>query len=233
MIVYILGEAHSGKGEAARHLVAEHGFTEICFADPMKRVLVDWYGFTEDQLWGESGLRNVPDSRFPRTRKRMVDRFRSDEQETYIDCLTPREALQTLGEAMRGCFEQTWNNQLFRDIQKMSVPAYANTCIYPGYVRTIGVAGLISCKGVRKFLVSDVRHRSEHDELRAAGAVGLRIVSPTQGKGLTGKLAEHRSETEQREIPDSELREVVHNDGTIAELHACLDAFMEKHTTGP
>lgn len=32
MIIYILGEAHTGKSEAAKHLVKQ-GFTEIALAD--------------------------------------------------------------------------------------------------------------------------------------------------------------------------------------------------------
>lgn len=235
MIVYILGEAYAGKSESAKHIV-KSGFIEISLADPIKRALMDWYGFTEDQLWGESKIRNTPDDRLCR-----LDPEPASVQLSPESFLCPREGLQTLGEAMRSCYSMTWVRILFRDIAKLG-EGFTEGSVH-WYDRTKGVQSaelnpqlfnsLRGCKQEKNFLVPDVRYRNEHEALRKAGARGFRIVSPLQGEGLTGKLAEHRSEVEQRDIPDSELDAIIVNDGTLEELRAKIDYFLKKDPTNP
>jgi hypothetical protein len=230
-ILYILGEAHSGKSEAAKHLL-KAGFTEIALADPMKRALMNWYGFTEDQLWGPSELRNAPDDRLPKD-----EEFKDSSYPENF--LSPREALQTLGEAMRQAYSRTWVRILFRDIAKLEQEfGLGSVCWYDrtkgvqyGELNRLVFEALKLRVRPKRFLVPDVRYRNEHLGLRKVGAKGFRLVSPTQGEGLEGKLAEHRSETEQRTIPDSELDAVIVNDGTLEELYAKIDAFLEEHAT--
>jgi hypothetical protein len=239
MIVYILGEAHSGKSEASKHLRKKFKLIEIALADPMKRFLAELYGFTEEQLWGPSEMRNMPDPRFPR----VVDSF--DEGDAFeadrfgiqdpgkVECLSAREALQTMGEAMRSCWSDTWVRKLFETMKELERGAV-------GYLPPIGLFGdghpAMGLKPEHPlgpffdFLVPDVRYRNEHLALREAGAVGIRLTSPSQGKGLTGKLAHHRSETEQRSIPDSELDAVICNDGTLDDLYARLDAVLKERS---
>jgi hypothetical protein len=235
-ILYILGEAHSGKSEAAKHL-RKAGFTEIALADPMKRALMDWYGFTEEQLWGPSELRNAPDERLCRGEDSISGHELSElDPEDY---LSPREGLQTLGEAMRRAYSKTWLRILFRDIAKLETEfGLGSVCWYDrtkgvqyGELNRLVFDALKLRVRPKQFLVPDVRHRNEHLALRKVGAKGFRLVSLTQGAGLTGKLAEHRSEVEQRTIPDSELDAVIVNDGTLEELYAKIDAFLEEHVS--
>ena len=233
MLIYILGEAHSGKSEASRYLRRKYKLIEISLSDPMKRFLKELYGFTDDQLWGESSNRNGPDPRFPRMFE--LDMHGAPGNSKSLECLSPREALQTLGEAMRSCYSDTWVRKLFETFKELERGA-------TGYLPAIGlfgehrpVAGMEPhpLGPFEDFLVPDVRYRNEHLALREAGGLGFRIVSPTQGQGLTGKLAEHRSETEQRTIPDSELDAVIVNNGTLEELYAKLDGFLKEDPTCP
>lgn len=235
-IVYILGEAHSGKSEAAKHL-RKAGFIEISLSDPMKRALMDWYGFTEEQLWGPSELRNAPDERLCRGEDELNGHELSELHPD--DYLSPREGLQVLGEAMRHAYSKTWVRILFRDIAKLEQEfGLGSVCWYDrtkgvqyGELNRLVYEALKLRVRPKRFLVPDVRHRNEHLGLRKVGAKGFRLVSPTQGTGLTGKRAEHRSEVEQRTIPDSELDAVIVNDGTLEALYAKIDAFLEEHAT--
>lgn len=54
----LLGPAGSGKDLLADFLDEHNGFRKISFADPIKRFAKKTFGFTEDQLWGPSKLRN-------------------------------------------------------------------------------------------------------------------------------------------------------------------------------
>ena len=227
MIIYILGEAHSGKSTASKYLIERLSMVEISLADPMKRALMDWYGFTEEQLWGPSELRNQPDVRLCRGENSVNGHELSEiDPEDY---LSPREGLQTLGEAMRQAYPKTWVRILFRDIKKLDQPLYEAGGWWPKYHRVLGVGGSTLRNSKPNFLVPDVRHRNEHLALKKAGAKGFRIVSPTQGSGLEGDLATHRSEVEQRTIPDAELDAVIQNDGTLEELYAKLEDFVSTH----
>jgi hypothetical protein len=74
-IVAFSGPAGSGKTTAAKHLVTDHGYRRIRFADPIKDMLRD-FGLTFDQIDGPL-------------------------KETPCDTLcgkTPRRAMQTLGD---------------------------------------------------------------------------------------------------------------------------------------
>ncbi len=53
MIIGITGKARSGKDTVAAILVAQHGFTRIAFADPLKRAAQAIFGLTEAQTWDD------------------------------------------------------------------------------------------------------------------------------------------------------------------------------------
>lgn len=77
MIIGMCGRAGAGKDEVADVLVKECGFMRVSVADPLKRFCREVFGWTDEQLWGASHLRNQPDARW--------------------GGLTPRHALQMLG----------------------------------------------------------------------------------------------------------------------------------------
>lgn len=66
MIIGLCGVAGAGKDLGAERFIKEHGFVRVAFADPLKRYVQDMYDFTDDQLWGPSEMRNMPDKRYPR-----------------------------------------------------------------------------------------------------------------------------------------------------------------------
>lgn len=66
MIIGFCGLAGSGKDTAAKFVITDHRFVPIAFADEMKRVCKRVYDFSDEQLWGPSEFRNLPDKRYPR-----------------------------------------------------------------------------------------------------------------------------------------------------------------------
>lgn len=64
-LVILQGPAKSGKDTVANFLVEDGGFVAIAQADPMKRLAQSVFGFTTEQLWGESReLKEAGDKRF-------------------------------------------------------------------------------------------------------------------------------------------------------------------------
>lgn len=97
MIIGLAGFQGVGKSTLASYCVSAYGLKELSFADPLKRIVQDLYGFTDQQMYGPSQYRNAEDWRYPRP------------DGTH---LTPRMALERFGtEAGRYCFRDTWCNK--------------------------------------------------------------------------------------------------------------------------
>lgn len=101
MIVGLSGYAGAGKSTVAGMLVKSHCFEEMALAAPMKRFCQEVLGFSREQLYGPSALRNAIDPRYGKA---------------------PREALQKLGtEWGRTFHEDIWVNCTLRAaIDRMS-----------------------------------------------------------------------------------------------------------------
>lgn len=91
----------SGKDTVADHLVKNHGFMKMAFAEPLKAAAQTIFGFTHDQLYGDA--------------KGEVDPFWG---------FTPRWALQALGtEGVRKTIrEDVWEKSLERKL--LSIPSF-------------------------------------------------------------------------------------------------------------
>lgn len=63
----VSGYAGTGKDEFCKRLVSKHSAVHTGLVDPAKRHLADVYGFSRDQLFGPSSMRNAGDPRYPKT----------------------------------------------------------------------------------------------------------------------------------------------------------------------
>lgn len=107
-IIGLTGYARSGKDTTARMIAAwlrTRGMasTTVAFAEPIKRICQDVFGFSDAQVHGSE--KEQPDERYPRRPLFSPD----GTIQITRDYLTPREAMQKLGtEWGRGCFPDTW-----------------------------------------------------------------------------------------------------------------------------
>jgi len=79
-IIAIAGRAGSGKTTCAKWLVERHGAVEFSFAEPLKRLAQDVFGFSDAQVFGTQAEKEAVDPRWG---------------------ISPREALIRLGHAAR------------------------------------------------------------------------------------------------------------------------------------
>lgn len=95
-LIGLFGELSSGKDTAAEVLISDLDYVKIGLADPMKRACRDFFGWSDEQLFGPSDLRNIVDHRYG---------------------FSPREALQKLGtEYGRALHVDMWVDRLLRQV---------------------------------------------------------------------------------------------------------------------
>jgi hypothetical protein len=211
-VLGISGFAGCGKDTLADHLVAEHGFTKLSLADPMKRLCQRIFGFTDEQLWGASQLREGADPRWPFsgtcphchrlcTWKEPTYRwFCASCKKTFQRYLTPRLALQTLG--------TEWGRTLSEDI----------------WVR-LAMTEISESEKVL-WVIPDVRFLNEMEIIRSQP--NGRLIRLTRGE----QRFDHPSETEMTTAPDDGFDYLVNNQGTKASLYAAGSHIVEGWLNG-
>ena len=131
MIVGICGLSESGKSAAGDILVKAHDYVDVAFGDALKRILMDVFDFSEEQLWGST--KNATDGRYPREHTLDNDgvclccgleiaEISHNSEPCY---LTPRYAMKTLGtEWGRECYSNVWVEHTMREVQKLLNDGY-------------------------------------------------------------------------------------------------------------
>lgn len=144
-MIFGLGyKAKSGKDTLAAYLARDLGFEHDAFGNSLKHAVKAVFQLTDDQLWGDQ--------------KEVIDPFWGK---------TPREIMQTMGDALRAHFG--------KDI----------------YTRAL--ERKISLKPNANWVISDVRYPdTEAAALKRLGAKMIRLDRP--GSGASGGLTNHSSE---------------------------------------
>jgi hypothetical protein len=128
------------------------------------------------------------------------------------DFITPREVLQAFGTVGRNCYKDIWVEYAIRTYNKLQLQNYSYD-IKKGIIKD-------NCENcyprTTNVVISDCRFQNEFAALKSAGAFMIRLIRP--GSGLSGKTANHESETEQASIPDDSFDAILYNSGTLEEL---------------
>jgi hypothetical protein len=224
------GSAGAGKDEAAKQLVVKHGFVPMSFADPLKRILQDVFDFTDDQLWGPSENRNKGDSRYPRTYhgSRLVDTL--PDGSTVQACLTPRLALQTLGDGWgrNECYENIWAEYATRAANKIASGKYGydqKRGLYeygaPFLPKRIG-------EPPTNVVITDLRYQNEAEAVRQAGGKLVRIKRKVKKLKVAPT---HKSENDLLGLHDDDFDWVLNNKSTLEDLWGQVDSMMNELTS--
>lgn len=212
MILGVMGQARAGKDTLADYLVAKYGFVRIALADPIKRIVMDLYQMSEEQLWGDD--KEKPDLRYALPNGGGF--------------LTPRVACQIIGtEVVRSLYPDTWV-----DVFKRSADAVlAGTHFYTR------AGGLQPNRRILRYFTkkpqgvvcSDVRFKNEVKGLHAAGGLVVRLRR--DGKDGNVGIKGHASEEEQKSISDNELDGVLQVPEGIPNFHQAISRLMERLPT--
>jgi hypothetical protein len=208
-IIGISGRAGAGKDACADFIHKDFNFVRIALADEVKRIAGKLFNFSDDQLWGPSELRSLPNTKYPLPPKYQ-------DGTSVIKYLTPRRACQKLGtEFGRECYENIWIDKVLETANRLrEARKNLETLDYLFH------CGLFDCGGTvpdyNGVVISDCRFLNELEEIKNAGGFLVRIVRP--GSFIDEEYNKHQSESEMREISDSLFDLIITNDGSLDEL---------------
>lgn len=222
--------AGAGKDEVAKRLMEKHNFTPIAWADPLKRFCQEMFRFSNEQLWGGSEARVLPDERYPKPKDRPLDGS-ADVTVHDLAYLTPRYALQTLGTGWgRNCYEKVWvdygvrmakfllanSDHRYLPQRGLFVPDGDDYQEHPELQATTGV------------VFSDLRYFNEYCGVRDQGGKVMRVKryvnTPFDMKGMDHM---HSSERELLLWPDEKFDYVIDNCGTLHMLQLMVDTMLD------
>jgi hypothetical protein len=86
-VIAVCGPRRSGKDAVSDFLVAEHGFTKIRFADPLKDMVRAAFGFTGEQVEGPS--KDAVDARYGVSPRRVMQFLGTEVMQLGIEGLLP------------------------------------------------------------------------------------------------------------------------------------------------
>lgn len=257
-VLGLLGPAGSGKDEVADWLCKNKGFVKVSFADPIKRFTSRCFGIDWDRLWGPSEKRNeifdVDDQWWRSAAEKMKDAASEITQEVldvgvkvegflrmydwlknlkiaYPEKISARFVLQTLGtEWGRSVDEMMWARYAHKVAQKIKGDGKTSGMrydpkigLYPDECNAVGV------------VIPDHRFKNEVDLTRHLGGYALRLRRlELEKKNETVGISGHRSEAEQKTLPDEAFNLVLEFPEGLEKVHAMLEyAFKEKLWTRP
>jgi len=250
MLIGILGEAGSGKDEAARYLVQKLGFYSVAIADPIK-IYCGWmFGWDAERLYGPSDERNKGDDTYPFVRCpscgfTLYSMGPMDPKANSVECglcgsvrapqdweadLSPRFALQSLGDWARN-----FNQDAYVNFALLRARAVAEAADYDPLWEDLARLGEIEHRWqddpgepVDRVVISDVRLTNEVMGIQRARGKVYRIRRSVRKDSTTTGIPKHNSEVQQRAILDEQLDGVIENDSTLDDLHTTLRGLVIK-----
>lgn len=87
-VVAVCGARRSGKDTVCDHLCKQHGFTKASFATPIKAMVREAFGFTDDQL--ENKAKDAIDVRYGTTPRRVLQFLGTEVMQYQLQQLLPQ-----------------------------------------------------------------------------------------------------------------------------------------------
>jgi hypothetical protein len=234
-ILLLCGDSGCGKDSAADLLVRDHNAVKIAQADPIKRIAKSLFGFSNEQLWGPSELRNAVDKRlesgfiFKDISDAKLDNLPFSDR--LRDCInswyatenykpTPRFFLQAIGALGREHDLDIW-----ADDAKMVADSVLSG--YYDYSPEDGLTARQSYKSVSYAVISDGRYANEILKIRKSNGMAIKLVrNENSSSTATSGIANHSSEIDLGAIPRHFYTHILYNNSSLNELGQLLNDLL-------
>lgn len=244
----LLGPAGSGKDLVADWFVTK-GFVKVAFADPMKRFVSKTFGIDWDRLWGPSEKRNemfdISESwwyeaigHFGMAAQEIVNNILTSDtrisgyiklhdwltalRKTYPKEISTRIILQTLGtEWGRTVDELMWARYAYFIADNLKAGNFS-------YSQPAGVTTSLVGSVPNGVVIPDHRFKNEVAATHEATGYVVRLRRLAMEENISDiGVAGHRSEAEQKNLPDSLFDLVLEFQEGVDKVHKILETTYE------
>ncbi len=165
-IVGASGKKRHGKDSVGQILAANHNFQTIAFADPIKKAVMEWYGFTYEQVYGDD--KEVVDTRWGITPRHAMQQIGTEVGRLIHGDTWVRKCLMTIEAAYRGEPVELIDHEAKR----------FSTFTWPA-------------ETAHSWVICDCRFTNEAEAIKAAGGWVIKVTRPSLGASRD----QHASET--------------------------------------
>lgn len=215
VLLAMAGQMGSGKDTSADHLVRNHGFTKLAFADNLKRLCMVAFDLTEAQCYGEKEKFEM----FPQPiylQESHVDSilawvvhkngFDVSKEQVVKMCglvgtqfLTPRHILQFVGtEVLRQCILEDYHTEV--------------------------LIKFIRAQGLQRVVISDCRFPNEKVKVKEWGGKTVIVTGRNTTQNADASQKSHASETSLGDVSGYDYH--IENTGTLEELYSKVDQVV-------
>lgn len=226
-VVGLCGKMGSGKDTAAQ-ILKLYGFKHLAFAWHIKKFAQEVFRLSDESLWGASNLRNEPQTvyldswgasyNFFQARKNFLTKLGLNDFDYAIT-----ESLQLVCDPFirpNGVLvEDKYLTLIPRDILR-AVGDWGRGIDQNLWVK----ATLKEADHFDKVVISDVRYQNEAEAINNFNhKSGVIKITRTNENALNN----HSSELEQDSIPKEMFYYTINNNGSMSDLHSCLEQLVE------
>ena len=198
VIIGLIGDARVGKDTLATHLIRDHGFKRLAFADPIKQVAKALFQMTDEQC--NCGAKDLVDSRWNITPRQFFQQFGTDIMQRDIYKYLPMLSVPPL---------HFWSQRLVKELEADVVAGISKFVITD-----------IRFLHEYEDLVELKTRLEANASLSSVSFKTIKIVRNSQTTGT------HLSQTELQQLPDADI--LLYNNGTLEEYEArCVSAISE------
>ncbi len=204
-LIGVVGKKRSGKDTIADYLIKNNGYQRYSFADPIKRGIMEMFGFTEVQMWGSTEDKETVDQRWGISPRRMLqivgtELFQFDIQKHLNEGEFP------VGRAVWVERFKLW----YQDEKESHIREFLSA----------KKAGIINGEPEFNIVIADLRFPHEAKAIREMGGEIWRVDRPSL---ISEDM--HASEKEQESIVSDHT---IINNGTLDELFNKTNLILEK-----
>lgn len=205
-LIGIAGRAGSGKDTLAAHLVSKYGFIRYGFADPIKRLLNERFGW-ENSEWEDREWKETPNERYGQRWIGSENGKYGRPDRDFFESFSPREWAQWLGtEVGRNTFgEDCWVGVFERWYKGLTAYRAPE-------------------QGIIHVVIPDVRFENEAKFIHRLGGEIVQIIRPGV-KFLDPFATTHVSESG---LPDRVINHYLANQKNIPYLLKSFDALYDE-----
>jgi len=208
-LIGLVGRKRSGKDSVADYLISNNQFKKYSFADPLKRALIEIFGFTENQMWGSEKDKETIDPRWNISPRKAMQIVGTELFQYAIHTHLTENPLLYNGASIGRNF---WVHR-FKLLYENDKKSVIKDAIL------LNNSGLTNGDPVFNVVVADLRFVHEANAIRELGGSIWKIVRPSMESNDN-----HASEVELESIiPDV----IIANDKTLQDLYNKVDDLVK------